>query len=114
LVASFVKDIITPLIAAIGGKPDFGELDFTVNGSRFAYGDFVNAVTSFLIIAGVVFFLVVKPVNVLMERSRTERDVESETRPCPECLSEIPVPATRCSFCTTGVPPAAAPDPAAA
>ncbi|HXS43180.1 MAG TPA: large conductance mechanosensitive channel protein MscL [Solirubrobacteraceae bacterium] len=108
VVSAFVKDIVTPLIAAVGGKRDFSGLDFTINGSRFAYGDFINAVTSFLISAAVVFFLVVKPANALMQRARTQRDVESETRTCPECLSEIPRAATRCSFCTTEVPPPAA------
>jgi large conductance mechanosensitive channel len=108
VVNALVKDIVTPLIAAVGGEPNFGNLAFTINGSRFAYGDFINAVTSFLISAAVVFFLVVKPANALMQRARTQRDVESETRTCPECLSEIPRAATRCSFCTTEVPPPAA------
>ncbi len=106
VLASLVADLVTPLIAAIGGQPDFGELDFTINGSRFAYGDFLNALLSFVIVAAVVFFLILKPVNTLMERMRTEPDVESETRPCPECLSQIPVPATRCAFCTTELVPA--------
>jgi large conductance mechanosensitive channel len=104
VVSAFVKDIVTPLIAAVGGKRDFSGLDFTINGSRFAYGDFINAVISFLISAVVVFFLVVKPANALMQLARTQRDVESETRTCPECLSEIPREARRCSFCTTEVP----------
>jgi large conductance mechanosensitive channel len=108
VVTAFVSDLITPLIAAVGGQPDFGDLDFTINDSRFAYGDFLNVALSFLLIAAVVFFLVVKPVNVVMDRMRTQRDVESETRTCPECLSEIPVLARRCSFCTTEVPPGAA------
>jgi large conductance mechanosensitive channel len=108
VVSAFVKDIVTPLIAAVGGNSDFSDLDFTINGSRFAYGEFINAVIAFLIIAAVVFFGVVKPVNALMERSHTQRDVDSETRTCPECLSEIPREARRCSFCTTEVPPASA------
>ena len=103
VVTALVADLVTPLIAAIGGQPDFGELDFTINGSRFAYGEFLNALLSFVIVAAVVFFLILKPVNALMERMRTEPDVESETRPCPECLSQIPVPATRCAFCTSEV-----------
>jgi large conductance mechanosensitive channel len=106
VVTAFVADLITPLIAAVGGQPDFADLDFTINGSRFAYGDFLNALVSFVIAAAVIFFLVLKPVNALMERMRTEPDVESETRPCPECLSQIPAPATRCAFCTTEVPAA--------
>jgi large conductance mechanosensitive channel len=103
VVNAVVKDLITPLIAAIGGQPDFGDLAFTINGSRFAYGDFLNAVLSFLMVAAVVFFLVVKPVNTLMAQLRTEPDVESETRPCPECLSQIPREARRCAFCTSEV-----------
>jgi large conductance mechanosensitive channel len=109
LVNALVRDIITPVIAAIFGKPDFGDLAFTINGSRFAYGDFLNAVITFVLVAGAVFFLVVKPINYLTARLRTEPDVESPTRGCPECLSHIPVAATRCAFCTTEVPPAAAP-----
>jgi large conductance mechanosensitive channel len=105
VVAAFVKDIVTPLIAAIGGDADFSRLAFTINGSRFAYGDFFNALLAFLIIAAVVFFFVIKPVNVLMARMSTEPDAESPTRPCPQCLSQIPRPATRCAFCTTEVTP---------
>jgi large conductance mechanosensitive channel len=107
-----VKDLITPLIAAIGGQPDFGALDFTINKSRFAYGDFLNAVLSFAIIAAVVFFFVVKPVNALMERFQTEKAVDEPTRECPACLSQIPYAARRCAFCTeevgTAPPPAGA------
>jgi large conductance mechanosensitive channel len=107
IVTAFVKDIITPLIAAIGGKPDFSNLAFTINGSRFAYGDFINALISFLIIAAVVFFFVIKPVNALLARRRTEPPVDEEIRSCPECLSEIPIAATRCAFCTTQLTPQA-------
>src|SRR3982751_6247072 len=103
IVTAFVKDLITPLIAAIGGKPDFGALVFTINGSRFAYGDFINALLSFLIIAAVVFFFVVRPVNLLMERMRTEPPVEEHTRACPACVSQIPEAARRCPFCTEEV-----------
>jgi large conductance mechanosensitive channel len=108
VINALVRDIITPVIAAIFGEPDFGDLAFTINGSRFAYGNFLNAVITFVLIAGAVFFLVVKPINYLMARLRTEPDVESPTRGCPECLSQIPVAATRCAFCTTEVAPAAA------
>jgi len=103
VVAALVKDIVTPLIAAIGGEPNFGNLAFTINGSRFAYGDFLNAVLTFLIVAAVMFFLVIKPVNLLMERFSTEADIESPTRPCPECLSQVPRAASRCAFCTSEV-----------
>ena len=103
VIAAFVADIITPLIAAIGGQPDFGALSFTINGSRFAYGAFLNALLTFLIVAAVIFFFVIRPVNHLMERRRTTTDVDSTTRPCPECLSQIPVGASRCAFCTAEV-----------
>jgi large conductance mechanosensitive channel len=107
VVQAFVKDLVTPLIAAVGGKPDFAGLAFTINGSRFLYGDFLNVLLAFLIIAAVVFFFVIKPVNLLMARRRVEPATDVATRPCPECLSEIPAPARRCSFCTTQVAPAA-------
>jgi large conductance mechanosensitive channel len=108
VVNALVRDLITPLIAAVGGTPSFGALAFTINDSRFAYGDFLNALLTFLIVAAVVFFLVLKPVNALMAHLRTEPDVERPTRDCPECLSAIPTAATRCAFCTAAVPPAAA------
>jgi large conductance mechanosensitive channel len=104
VVTAFVGDLITPLIAAIGGQPDFGSLSFTINGSHFAYGAFLNALLSFAIIAAVVFYFVVKPVNALMARRRTEPPVDATTRPCPFCISEIPLAATRCAFCTQEVP----------
>ena len=103
LVTALVSNLITPLLAAIGGKPDFANLSFTINESRFLYGAFINALIAFLLIAAIIFFLVVKPVNALMERRRTEVPVDEQTRPCPECLSEIPVPARRCAFCTAEV-----------
>jgi large conductance mechanosensitive channel len=103
LVNQFVKSVITPLIAAIFGKPNFSNLAFTINDSRFTYGDFFNALLTFLIVATVMFFFVVKPMNALLERFKTEPDVDKETRPCPECLSAIPVEAKRCAFCTSPV-----------
>ncbi len=103
LVTAFVADLITPLIAAIGGKPNFDNLSFTVNSSHFLYGAFINALISFLIIAAVIFFFVVKPVNALRARRRTEMPVDEQTRSCPECRSEIPVLAHRCAFCTSEV-----------
>ncbi|MEN3283492.1 MAG: large conductance mechanosensitive channel [Solirubrobacteraceae bacterium] len=108
VVTALVRDLITPLVAAVFGEPLFDTLSFSINGSRFAYGDFLNAALTFLIVAAVVFFLVVKPVNLLMARLRTEPDVESPTRGCPQCLSQIPVAARRCAFCTSEVPPVAA------
>lgn len=103
VVTAFVADLITPIIAAIVGKPDFSQLYFTVNGSRFAYGSFLNSLIAFLSIAAAVFFFVVQPVNGLMARRRGGRDEDSETVPCPECLSEIPREARRCAFCTSVV-----------
>jgi large conductance mechanosensitive channel len=103
VVSALVKDIITPIIAALFGKPDFSNLAFTINDSRFAYGDFLNAVLAFVLVAAAIFFLVIKPVNYLMERRRTGPDVESTTRDCPQCLSAIPVAASRCAFCTSEV-----------
>ena len=103
LVTSMVEDLFTPLIAAIGGEPDFSALSFTINGSVFRYGDFINALIAFLIVATVLFFFVIKPVNTLLSRLRTEPPVAQETHQCPECLSEIPMAATRCAFCTTQV-----------
>src|SRR4051812_4497035 len=107
VVNAFVKDIVTPVIAAIGGEPDFSDLAFTINGSRFAYGDFINALITFLIIAAVVFFFAVKPVNALLAKSRPEQAVDKITRPCPECLSDVPAEARRCSFCTSQLTPQA-------
>ncbi len=106
LITSFVEDLITPLLAAIFGEPDFSNLTFTINDSQFRYGAFLNALIAFLMIAAVLFFVVVKPINALMARRKTEPDVESTTRECPECLSEIPVGARRCAFCTAEVSPA--------
>jgi large conductance mechanosensitive channel len=106
VVTALVSDLVTPLIAAIGGKPDFSSLSFTVNKSHFDYGDFLNALLSFVVIAAVIFFLVVKPVNALVARARTEPPADPTTRNCPECLSEIPIAARRCSFCTSEVGPA--------
>ncbi|HXB36486.1 MAG TPA: large conductance mechanosensitive channel protein MscL [Acidimicrobiales bacterium] len=109
MVAAFVKDFITPLIAAIFGKSDFSSLYFTVHNSRFNYGSFINTVVSFLIIATVVFFAVVLPINALMKRLNIlpNEEPEPETRECPECLSEIPVAAHKCAYCTSVVTPAA-------
>jgi len=101
IVTAFVAAFITPLIGvATGAAGDFSERTFTVGDTTFPYGQFVQALLSFVIIAAVVYFLVVKPVNRLMERFKTEPEVETTTKQCPECLSNIPVPASRCAFCT--------------
>ena len=107
LVTALVTDLITPLIAAIGGKPNFDNLTFTVNHSEFRYGAFINALISFVIIAAVVYFLVVIPVTKLLSMSdKAEAATEKE---CPECLSKIPLAASRCMYCTSVVAPAAGP-----
>jgi large conductance mechanosensitive channel len=105
LVASFVADLLTPLIAAIAGKPDFSDLSFTINDSTFRYGRFINALIAFLLVAAALFFFVVRPINALMERRKTEPPIDQTTRQCPECLSEIPVGARRCAFCTAELEP---------
>ena len=107
VVTALVADLITPIVAAIIGKPDFSHLTFTINHSEFKYGSFLNALIAFLSIATAVFFFVVQPVNALMARRRTEPDVDSETAPCPECLSDIPRLAKRCAFCGSDVTRAA-------
>jgi large conductance mechanosensitive channel len=108
VVTALVADLITPLIAAIGGNPDFSSLHFKIHGSYFLYGAFFNSLFSFIVIAAVVFYFVLKPVNALMAHRRTEPPVAASTRPCPECLSEIPTAARRCAFCTAEVAPAIA------
>ena len=100
IVDALVADFITPLVAAIGGKQDFSSLHFTINSSVFGYGHFLNQTISFLIIAAVVFFFVVTPVNALMARAKKEPPVDPTSKKCPECLSEIPLEARRCAFCT--------------
>jgi len=103
VVSAFTRDLLTPLIAAVAGKPDFSAIQFTINNSRFLLGDFVNAVVSFLIIATAVYHLVVLPVNALVSRSRKEPPADPTTKKCPECLSEIAIGAKRCAFCTSPV-----------
>ena len=104
VVTAFVKDLVTPLIAALGGKPDFASLYFTVNNSKFLYGDFINAILSFLIIAAVIYFFVVTPYTAWLARSRKEPPPDPTTKKCTECLSEIPKDARRCAFCTSPQP----------
>lgn len=101
VITAFVKDLVTPLIAALGGKPDFSTLYFTVNHSKFLYGDFINVLIAFVIIAAVIYFLVVIPYQAYIERSRKEPPADPTTKKCSECLSEIPKDARRCAFCTS-------------
>ena len=105
VVTALVKDLITPLIAAVVGKPDFSAIQFTVNGSKFLIGDFVNALISFVLVAAAIYFFVVVPVNAIIARSRRgEAPPDPTTRKCPECLSDVPIAARRCAFCTTPLP----------
>jgi large conductance mechanosensitive channel len=111
VVTALVNDLLTPLIAAIVGKPDFSAIAFTVNNSKFKIGEFINAVVSFLLIAAAVYFFVIVPVNAMLARLRRgEAPPDPTTKKCPECLSEIPIAARRCAFCTSPVA-AAAPAP---
>lgn len=99
LVTSLVKNILTPFIAAIAKVPDFSNLSFTLNSSVFQYGDFLNALVSFVLIAAAVFFFVVKPMNLLVRRTHSAPPSDPTTKKCAECLSEIPLAARRCSHC---------------
>jgi large conductance mechanosensitive channel len=103
VVASFVENLMTPLIAAIAGEPDFSNLAFTINGSLFMYGAFINALLSFLLIAVAVFFFVVKPLNVAAARREAQVSADPTTRECPHCLSVIPIMAAYCAHCTREV-----------
>jgi len=104
VITAFVKDLVTPLIAALGGKPDFASLYFTINNAKFLYGDFIDALLAFLIIAAVIYFLVVIPYQAMLARSRKEAPADPTTKKCTECLSEIPKDARRCAFCTSPQP----------
>ncbi len=104
LVTALVADLITPLIAAVAGTRSFAGLTFTIHGSKFAYGSFFNALLSFVIIAAVVFFLVVKPMTHLMDRLGLTPK-EEPVRECPECLSKVPEAASRCAYCTSALTP---------
>ena len=106
VVQSLVTNIITPLISAIVGKQSFGSLAVHIGKANFTYGNFLNALVSFLVIAAVVYFLIVAPVAKVL--SIMNRNQEATERACPECLSQIPIGATRCKFCTAVVPPAQA------
>jgi large conductance mechanosensitive channel len=101
VVDALVKDLLTPIIAAIVGKPDFSAIQFTVNGSQFLIGAFINAVLSFVFVAAAIYFFVVTPMNMINERrKRGEAPADPTTKTCPECLSEVPIAARRCAHCT--------------
>jgi large conductance mechanosensitive channel len=104
VVSAFTKDLLTPLIAAIAGKPDFSAIAFTIHNSKFLLGDFINAAISFLLVAAAVYYFVVTPVNLLVARMhRSAAPADPTTQKCPECLSEIPIDAHRCAHCTQPV-----------
>ena len=104
VVTSFTANLLTPLIAAIGGQPDFSALQFTVGKGVFKLGDFLNAIISFLIVAATVYFLVVTPLNALMARmAKAHAPADPTSKKCKECLSEIPIDARRCAHCTQPV-----------
>lgn len=103
MVQALIKDLITPLISAVGKQPNFENLKFTIGSSLFRYGDFINTVLSFLVIATVVYYLLVLPATRLA--AMTTRSQAAVERACPECLSQIPIAATRCKFCTAQVEP---------
>jgi large conductance mechanosensitive channel len=110
VIQALVADLVGPLIAAFGGKPDFSKLSFTINHSPFLYGAFLNALISFVVVAAVVYFVIVSPFDRVL--SIVSRNKAATQRTCPECLSQIPVGATRCMYCTATVPPVASAAPA--
>ncbi len=107
VVSSFVKDILTPLISAVAGKPNFSYLVLELNGAKVTYGDFLNALISFLLVAAAVYYFVVLPVNALMSRAKKEPPPDPTSKKCPECLSEIPIDARRCAHCCSVIGSAA-------
>ena len=100
VVSSLVENVLTPLIGAVAKVPDFSGLYFTINDSKFMYGDFVNALFSFIIVAAAIYFFVVTPINTLIARTKKEAPIDPTTKKCSKCLSEINLEATKCAFCT--------------
>jgi large conductance mechanosensitive channel len=105
VVSAFVKDLLTPIVAAIFGRPNFAGMHFTIHKSEFLLGDFINQLIAFMSVATAIFFFVIKPVNFLTERRKKAPEPDSDVRPCPECLSQIPKAAARCAFCTSVIAP---------
>lgn len=100
VVSALVSDLLTPLVSAVAKLPDFSSLSFTINESKFMYGHFINALISFVLVAAAIFFFIVKPMNMLITRSKKETPADPTNKKCKECLSEIPIEAKRCSHCT--------------
>ena len=100
VVTSLVNNILTPIVGAIFGSPDFSSLFFTINGSKFMYGNFINAFLTFIIVAATIYFFVVTPINTLISRRHKEAPLDPTTKKCPKCISEIPIEAKKCAFCT--------------
>ena len=105
VVKALVDDLVTPLIAAMGGKPDFSQQHFTINHSMFKYGDFINALIAFVLVAAVLYFFVVKPFSTLLERFKPTPTEPAKVRDCPHCASSVPMKAVVCAFCTREIPP---------
>jgi large conductance mechanosensitive channel len=105
VVTALVKDLVTPLLAAMGGNPDFSKQHFTMHHSQFLYGDFVNAVIAFVLVAAVLYFFVVKPFGTLLERFKPTPDAPAKVRDCPHCVSAVPIKASVCAYCTRDLPP---------
>ncbi|MGA2275670.1 MAG: large conductance mechanosensitive channel protein MscL [Bryobacteraceae bacterium] len=104
LVKAMVDDFLQPIIKAVVGKPDYSGVSFTINGSKFPIGDFINALVAFLLVAAAIYFFVVVPMNTLMARmKRGEVPPDPTTKKCPECLSEVPIAARKCAFCTSAL-----------
>jgi len=104
VITALTKDLLTPLVSAVVGKPDFSSIGFQIRNTSFPVGDFINSIVSFLLIAGAIYFFVVTPVNALLARMHKEPQAAPTTRKCPECLSEIPIEARRCAHCAQPVP----------
>lgn len=108
VVASFVKDLLTPFISAIVGKPNFSYLVLEVNGAKITYGEFLNALISFLLVAVAVYFFVIVPINAFLSRAKKEPPPDPTSKKCPECLSEIPIDARKCAHCCSAIGTSAA------
>ena len=104
VVTAFTKDLVTPMIAALVGKPDFSAIIYEVNGTKFPVGDFLNAVVAFLLVAAAIYYIIILPMNTINARvKKPEPPAPPATKTCPECISEVPVAAKRCAHCTSAL-----------